>query len=111
MAEEKKLEIGAASARQSIAAIAVSINELEEQVFEFVDTAVKEMSHNQHGHVAGNMTVQDISFMLKNEGIKPKLATELARGAVVRHEDFRWSDKGKKIQDEHEKSLKADFSE
>lgn len=86
------------SARESIAQIAAEIIGMEAKIFTHVDTAVKEMSFTKYGHVAGNLTAQDIGAMLKSEGVKPKLATELARGAVTRHESFRWSDKGKNIQ-------------
>lgn len=106
MAEKSKPETSEQepSARESIAQIAGRIVDMETEIFKHVDTAVKEMSYDRYGHVAGNMTVQDVAFMLKAEGVKPKLATELARGSVIRHENFRWSEKGKAIQAEAKKS-------
>lgn len=96
-------EIAELTSQQSIAQIADQINTLEDSILQHVDSAVKEASLEKYGHVAGNLTVQDVGSMLKSHGVKPKLATELARTAITRHERFRWSDTGKKIQSDAEK--------
>lgn len=86
------------SARESIVHIATSVNELEDEILKHVDTAIKEASFEKYGHVAGNMPARDIASMLTAAGLKSRLANELARTAVARHERFRWSEKGKEIQ-------------
>ena len=98
MSDENKPETPAKSSQESIVEIAGHINTLEDSILKHVDSAVREASKEKHGHVAGNLTAQDVGYMLKTCGVKPRLASELARTAVQRHERFRWSDEGKRIQ-------------
>ncbi|AEM62932.1 hypothetical protein phiVC8_p35 [Vibrio phage phiVC8] len=95
------------SSIQSIKAIADDILSLEDKIAEHVNLAVREYSIKQHGHMAGNVTVGDLASLLSGLGVKPKLARELARVAVQRHEQFRWSENGKAIQAEAAAKKKA----
>lgn len=98
MSEDKAPETPELTAQESITEIAGHINTLEDSIMQHVDKAVREASVEKYGHDAGNLTAQDVGYMLKRCGIKPKFASELARTAIHRHEVYRWSPEGKRIQ-------------
>lgn len=103
MSETETPEIPELTAQESIAKIATDIDVLMASMDQHISGVVKEISVGRHGHEAGNVTTQDLGFTLKAAGVKPMLAKELSRHAIIEHERFRWSVEGKEIQAEARK--------